>query len=310
MIISASRRTDIPAFYPEWIANRLKAGEVLVRNPMRETQVARIALDPKLIECIVFWTKNPEPMLKYLDDITGMGYMYYFTYTLNYYGKEIEPHLPDVADRIKTFIELSNKIGKKRVIWRYDPIVFTPDYSPEWHIKCFDTLARILGPHTEKAVVSFVDIYPGKNYAKLNPLGMYEADYGTKLEVMKAFAEIAHRENIGIATCAENMDELRKFGIEKNSCIDARLIERLIGEQIMDEPEKQRSACGCARSVDIGRYDTCPHGCAYCYANIDMKKTKDIMSAYDPASPLLCGAVDPERDQVYNRDIEPLIVPF
>ena len=158
MILSASRRTDIPTFYSEWFFNRIKEGFLYVRNPMNAHQISRIDLSPEVVDCIVFWTKNPIPMLPRLPELDA--YKYYFQFTLTGYGKDMETNLPDKKGQlIPAFQELAGKIGKKRVIWRYDPIVFTKKYTPDYHIRAFTQIAEALDGCTEKCVISFVDIY-------------------------------------------------------------------------------------------------------------------------------------------------------
>lgn len=305
MILSVSRRTDIPAFYPEWFIDKIEQKSVCVRNPMNPGQISRIALEPDNIDCIVFWTKNPARLMPRLAELDALGYWnkYYFTFTLNYYGKDLEPNMPEIEDRIKTFIALSKSIGRERVIWRYDPIVITPSYTPEWHAKCFATLCDILADHTSKAVVSIVDIYSGKNYPKLAAAGFRQIDYDSKMDMFRSMADSAiNKHGIALATCAENMPELEPLGIIKNSCVDRELIEKLTGKQLMISPSKSRSHCGCCDSVDIGCYDSCPHGCAYCYACNGAEAILSKMAAYDPSSPLLCDKIRP-GDKIHDRQV-------
>lgn len=154
MILSASRRTDIPNYYSEWFFNRIREGFVYVRNPMNAQQVSKIDITPKVVDCIVFWTKNPEPMLDRLDELAS--YKYYFQFTLTGYGKDMECNVPHKKEKmIPIFQELSKKIGTKKVIWRYDPILFTKKYTPEYHLKAFEQIATALQGYTEKCVVSF-----------------------------------------------------------------------------------------------------------------------------------------------------------
>ena len=145
MILSASRRTDIPAFFPKWFIQRIREGFVLVRNPMNYHQISRIELSPNLVDCIVFWTKNAKPIFPYLKEIAEK-YPFYFQYTLNAYGRDVEPHLPLLSEKINSLQKLSQEIGKERVIWRYDPILLSPKYDVDWHIETFDRLAKELSP--------------------------------------------------------------------------------------------------------------------------------------------------------------------
>lgn len=161
MIISASRRTDIPALYPQWFMNRLLAEEILVPSPYNRKKVSRIRLSPQTVDCFVFWTKNPEPMLPYLRMIDQLGYSYYFEMTVTDYEKEIEPGLPTTEDSIATFILLSERLGKKRVDFRFDPILLTEKYSLSYHIEKFDMLCEWLHKYTTRCIFSFVDSYKG-----------------------------------------------------------------------------------------------------------------------------------------------------
>ena len=204
MIISASRRTDIPNYCSEWLLNRIKEGYVYVRNPMNPRQVSKIALSPEVVDCIVFWTKNPKPMLAKLDSLNA--YTYYFQFTLTGYGADIECGLPDKKhDIIPTFQELSQKIGAQRVIWRYDPILFTDKYTPEYHLKAYAEIAHKLRGYTTKCVISFVDTY-AKNQKSMKAL---HTCFLTESEVVvfaKKIAQIASDNNMAVASCAEKID--------------------------------------------------------------------------------------------------------
>ena len=154
MIISASRRTDIPNYYSEWFLNRIKEGYLYVRNPMNPCQISKIPLSPELVDCIVFWTKNPEPMLGRLEALKD--YRYYFQFTLTGYGRDIEAGIPHKKNNmIPVFQRLSRMIGKERVIWRYDPILFTDRYTPDYHLSAFEQIAEALQEYTSKCVISF-----------------------------------------------------------------------------------------------------------------------------------------------------------
>ena len=158
MILSVSRRTDIPNYYSQWFYNRIKEGFVYVRNPMNTHQVSRIEITPDVVDCIVFWTKNPEPMMERLEELSA--YHYYFQFTLTGYGRDMEPGIPHKREKmIPVFQALSDRIGKEKVIWRYDPIIFSQRYTPEYHLKAFEQIAMALKGFTEKCVISFVDEY-------------------------------------------------------------------------------------------------------------------------------------------------------
>lgn len=302
MIISASRRTDIPAFFSDWFINRIKEGSVCVRNPMNNHQVSRISLSQNVVDCIVFWTKNPAPMLPKLNELSG--YEYYFQYTLNNYGKDTEPHVPPLEDRIATFRALSEKIGKERVIWRYDPIVITPEYNVDYHIDSIRKIGTQLKGCTEKCVFSFVDVYPSKNMKKLSQMHnrpITEQEMEILLNEMNA---IAKENGFLLATCAEKVD-IEKHGIHHNSCIDGELIERITGYTLKTKPDGQREGCRCVKCEEIGCYDTCPHGCTYCYANFRAEATMEKLKQYDPNSPILCDKIS-ETDIVTDRPVKSL----
>ena len=288
MIISASRRTDIPNYYSGWFFNRIKAGYVLVRNPMNASQVRKINLSPEVVDGIVFWTKNPVPMLERLEELRE--YTYYFQFTLNPYGKDVEPNLPSKNDLIiPSFRKLSGKIGKERVIWRYDPILFNEKYTMDYHVKYFKALAAKLHAYTEKCTVSFLDFYR-KTERNTKHLKLIDPPLEQKIELMQKFAEIAREFGLSLDACAEALD-LDRFGIKHASCVDKERFERLLGAKlIVGKDKNQRPECGCAESIDIGAYNTCKNGCYYCYANYSAKAViARTYSNHNPSSPLIIG---------------------
>lgn len=300
MIISASRRTDIPAFFSEWIINRLNEQYAYVRNPMNIHQVSSINLSPDVVDCIVFWSKNPKPMLNKLNSL--QDYMYYFQFTLNAYEKDLETNLPTLTARIDTFQALSNHLGKERVLWRYDPIIVNEKYSVDWHIEKFEYLTERLCLYTEKVTISFVDLYT-KIFHNIKGKNIYELSYKQKNTLAKHLTEIAHSHNIEIAACAEDID-LSSYGITHARCIDDRLISKLLHCSIDAEKDKnQRSECGCAASIDLGFYNTCQNGCVYCYANHNYATRKQNFESYDPFSPLLCSHKT-EFDKITERNVK------
>ena len=303
MILSASRRTDIPNYYSEWFINRVKEGFLYVRNPVNVHQISRINLSPSFVDCIVFWTKNPLPMMDKLDDL--QSYPYYFQFTLTGYGKEIEPNLPDKRKTmIPAFRELSRKIGKERVIWRYDPIIFTDRYTEEYHRKAFQAIAESLCGYTEQVVISFVDLY-AKTKKNMQGTHMVSVSQRRMEEFASELSRIARANNMRIAACAEEPD-LSACGIERSSCIDQQLIERLIGCRIDAQKDKnQRGECRCIESVEVGAYHTCRSGCRYCYANDSAGRVKENCRLYHPESPLLCGVIS-DKDIITERRMKSL----
>lgn len=264
MIISASRRTDIPAFYGDWFIKRLQEEYVMVRNPVNPKRVSRVSLKKDDVDCIVFWTKNPERMIPLLGNLNG--YTYYFQFTLNPYDESIEPGVPDKKHVTGIFKRLSDTIGPHRVVWRYDPVLMSPSIDAYYHKREFGAVARELSDYTEKCIISFIDRYRKIN-KNLKALGIHEAEDEVKREIGAAFSRIAGIYGLRLETCAEEID-LGDIGIGHARCIDPELIEMLMGKKMVFKKDaNQRKACGCVKSIDIGAYNTCVHGCIYCYAN-------------------------------------------
>lgn len=306
MILSVSRRTDIPAFYSDWFFNRIREGFVCVRNPMNIHQISSISLSPRVVDCIVFWTKNPAPMLTRLEELRD--YDYYFQYTVNAYEKDAEPCVPPLAERLQSFRALSMSIGRERVVWRYDPIIFTDKYNAAYHLDRFAKIAHELAGYTEKCVFSFVDVYPTKNRRELQRLKQTELGQAELEDFIQGMTETAKECGLTLATCAEKAD-LARFGIEHNSCVDGKLIERMIGCPLKTSPDGQREGCLCIKCDDVGSYDTCTHYCAYCYANFRYGIVRAKSALYDVNSPLLCDKIDPERDKVTQRPVRSMKLP-
>lgn len=299
MILSVSRRTDIPAFYSEWFFNRLKEGFVFVRNPLNIHQVSRIVLSPDVIDCIVFWSKNPKPMLNRLDELKD--YMYYFQFTINPYDKGLELCVPRKEGIINTFKELSEKIGPKRVIWRYDPILLTDSMGIDYHLRYFEEIAKRLKSYTNTCVISFVDLYK-KTQRNLHDTTARVPSMKEMMEMAAKLSLIANRYGITVQTCAEDI-ALETIGVKHGKCIDNALIEDLLGVKlVVSKDPNQRKECGCVQSIDIGEYNTCAHGCKYCYANFKDGVVAKNRMAHNPNSPLLIGTLGPD-DKVSDRKL-------
>jgi len=266
-IISASRLTDIPAFYAEWFMNRLRIG--YVKRIDRWNRSEYISLEAT--KFVVFWTKNAAPLIRYLREIDSLGISYYFTFTVNDYEKEgLEPKLPPLAERIKTFKALSDMIGKERVIWRFDPLILTNNISIESLVLKIRGIGEKIATHTDKLVFSFANIdrykkvkgnmrNKGIDYLPINAAAM--VDIASRISALNA------RWNLELATCAEEID-LDFLGIAHNKCIDGDLIRKIGGSHNIDLKDPgQRKKCQCVKSKDIGQRNSCGHLCAYCYAN-------------------------------------------
>lgn len=298
MIISVSRRTDIPAFYSNWFFNRLKEGEVFIRNPFNKNQISKVILDKNMVDIFVFWTKDPLNMIKRLDELEG--YNYYFQFTLNSYRNDIERNLRPKNEIIKTFIQLSKRIGKERVIWRYDPIFLNNYYTKEYHYKWFEEIAKRLQGYTEKVVISFIDIYKEtkKNFQLLK---LYEITEKDMIEIAKRLVEIGKKYNIQIESCGENID-LQQVGVSKGACIDCKLISKLTGiSEKIYRKDNMRESCKCVKSIDIGEYNSCNHNCVYCYANYNSAVINKNIEKHIESEKILIGNLSgDEKITIHN----------
>lgn len=296
MIISASRRTDIPACYPEWFINRIREGFFHSVNPFNPKQVSRRSLRTEDVEVIVFWTKNPEPLLKYLPELDDRGYLYYFQHTLNDYPSWLEPRLPPVDERIERFADLSTAIGLERVIWRYDPIILSTETSVDYHIERMASIAERLRGCTQRLTISFLDFY-SKTKGRLRRIeqdrqiriwdvvdGRHDDDLN---RLCSAIRGIGIQNDLEVVTCADKVD-FSEFDIRAGSCIDARLIQHLTGSgKSLAKDPGQRDECLCSVSVDMGAYDTCKNGCTYCYANLSEKAVERNADKHSVSNPAL-----------------------
>lgn len=303
MIISASRRTDIPAFYSQWFFNRLREGYALVPNPFDPKAISRVSLDPAVVDCIVFWTKNPAPMLPRLGELDA--YKYYFQFTLNPYGADIENRLPPRAKRIETFKRLSDRIGRERVVWRYDPILTNAKYDVDFHCEAFAQIAHALRDHTETCMLGFIDHYRHIRSA-VGALGIEPLRREEIERMAVSFRRTIASTPILLNTCTVKVD-LRHLDIPSGLCVDGELVERIAGYPIAARKDKnQRHICNCLESIDIGTYESCLNGCVYCYAIKGNYNTAEYnRRKHDPASPLMIGHVR-EGDVVKERPVKSL----
>lgn len=298
MIISASRRTDIPAYYSSWFVNRIKEKYLLVRNPMNIYQVSRINLNPEVVDGIVFWTKNPIPIINKLDYFKD--YTYYFQITISPYASDIEKNLPSKDDvLIPAFIDLSKKLGKECTVWRYDPIFVNQIYTLDFHKKKFEEMAKKLAGYTEKCTISFLDLYQ-KTERNIKPYNIRTLNIEEQLELMEFFSNISKKYDFYIDTCAEGVD-LSQFGIKHACCIEKERFEKIGKYELDVKKDNQRENCGCISCIDIGMYNTCKNGCVYCYANYNEDIVENQTQQHDENSPLLFGKVDEKKDVIKDR---------
>ena len=293
MIISASRRTDMSAFYADWFINRIRAGWCTVPNPFNPNQVSRISLKLEDVDVIVFWTRNPRPLMRHLAELGARGYRYYFQYTLLDSPRPIDPHVPTLEASLRTFRELADRVGPERVIWRYDPIVWSNVTGTGFHQQTYERIAGELRGYTHRSVISLLDVYR-KAEKRLKALAQHGIELATPDEddlgkLMRALVETATANDIEITSCAEQID-LRPLGIRPGKCVDDEYIKRVFGLDVTHQKDpSQRQACGCVASRDIGMYDSCLFGCAYCYATSNLERARANHAQHHPDSTSLIG---------------------
>ena len=301
MILNTGLRTDIPGFFSEWFYNRIDEGFVYVRNPYAKNQIYSYKLDPALIDCLIFCTKNPRPMLENLEKIDKFNQYWHITITP--YEKEIEPNVPPVDDVLESFKYLSKRLGKENVTLRYDPIFINEEYTLEKHIESFEYMLNSLSGYTTEAIISFIDLYEKtiRNFP-----GVREVSKEERLKIGEEFARIGRENNLNIKTCVEGT-ELDKFGIDSSGCMTKEVIERAINKNLNIPKQKARNGeCYCLLNNDIGEYNTCNHGCLYCYANSNKRLVKRNLKLHDPKSPILIGEIK-EDDIIIERKQESCI---
>ncbi len=294
MIINTGQRTDIPAFYAAWFANRLRAGFVCVRNPYDPLQVSRYRLDPSVVDVIGFCTKNPAPMFPHFELLRDYGQFWYVTITP--YGRDLEPNVPDKHRVTEDFRRLSDRVGVDAVGWRYDPILLSRKYSAEYHLRAFERIASALEGYTRTAVISFLDLYPKvrRNFPEAREVGKED-----RLRLGREMILIARAHGMTLRTCAEG-DELASFGADCGGCMRVDDYERAIRARLnVPKRAPARAECACYLACDIGAYNTCLHLCRYCYANAEPQKVLARSRLHDPESPFLIGGPMPE-DQIHD----------
>ena len=271
--------------------NRVRAGYCEVPNPVNPKQVARVSLKPDDVAAIVFWTRNPKPLMRHLDELDNRGLRYYFQYTVLNNPKEIDPKVPRVAAALSTFKELAERIGPSRVIWRYDPIFFTTATPPSFHVDSYSSIAEALRGFTLRSVISIVDIYnkikmrvEALSHQRIVVVECNEAELGhTMVELINA----AKRNNMEITSCAEKID-LSRYGVRPGKCVDDALIDKIFNIKVNHQKDPaQRKACGCVVSKDIGMYDSCLFNCAYCYATSSIARALARFKSHEQTGPSL-----------------------
>lgn len=285
MIINVGGRTDIVNYYTPWLLNRLEEGYAYSRNPYSKDDVYKLSLKPEDVGCLLFCSKNYNPILEYIGEINEK-YHILCQYTITAYGRDVEPNVPSIDESIETLKELSDIIGKNRIMLRYDPILLTEKYTVERHLETFDYMAREIAPYIYRCIFSFVDMYKKveENMSEIIP---FTAD--DKETLLKGIGETSGKYGLytQICACRENYE---KYNIHTSSCVTAEILEHANGVTYKNVKAKgMREGCRCIPSRDIGAYNTCFSDCKYCYANRRPEIAKRNIKRHDEKSPLLIG---------------------
>lgn len=290
MIINTGGRTDAVQYYTDWLLRRFAEGYVLVRNPRFPEKVTRYELDPAVVDCVVFCSKNYEPILPRLHEITDRFNTYFF-YTITAYGRDMEPGVPDIIASIKTLIELERIVGRERIVWRYDPVLLSERYTTEAHRRTFDDMVSRLAPHVSRCVFSFVEPYRklDRNMPELLPLMEEERVYMAEL-----LGGVAHEHGLRLQACATRED-FSAYGVERAGCVALEALGAANGVTFRRLVHRgMREGYACMEMRDIGAYNSCPNGCRYCYANADARgAAQTFRERHDPTSPLMLGHLRP-----------------
>lgn len=287
MIINTGGRTDTVQYYTPWLLERFRQGFVYTRNPLFPSKVIRYELDPSVVDCVVFCSKNYRPILPHLREITDRFNTYFF-YTITAYGRDIEPNVPLVDESIETLAALSLAVGRQRVAWRYDPVLLSGKYTVERHLETFRYMAEKLAPNIDRCIFSFVEMYRKLeyNFPSLIPLSPDEMNM-----LACGLGRIVAENGIHIQACGTDADYSR-YGIHRTGCMTLEILGRANNVDFRRLRHRgMRKGCHCIESRDIGAYDSCPNGCRYCYANTDFRKAEENYRKHDPSSPLLIGCV-------------------
>lgn len=286
-IISASYKTDIPAFYAKWFINRIREGYCFVRNPFNN-KYSELSLSPSNVAGIVFWTKNVGPLLHYLPELKKRGYPFAVQFAINNYPRSLERSVVSSSKAIQYADKIASQFGPDVVVWRYDPILLTNETNYGWHIANFTQLASKLAGATNEVIVSFTQIYrKTKRNIEIaaNKFGFewWDPDNSEKIELLLKLAQIANNIGIRLSICGQR--ELLASGIHDASCIDPVRLSRIADKEVITPIKSHRKECGCYASKDIGEYDTCVHGCVFCYSVSNHQSAKVNRLKHDPHSP-------------------------
>ena len=289
MIINTGSRTDTVQYYSDWLLKRFEEGFVYSRNPLFPNIVTRYELNPNILDCVVFCSKNYEPILDRLTEITDK-FNTYFHYTITAYGRDIEPNVPTIDESIETLIKLSKIVGKQRIAWRYDPILLTKKYTKQVHYNTFDYISKRLSPHIDRCIFSFVDMY---KKLETNMPEIIILNNNDKIEIAKNIGSIAKKHNIIIQTCA-TIEDFKQFGILQSGCMTSEILgnaNNITFKKVRHSGNRQ--GCKCIENRNIGDYDTCPNGCKYCYANNNPEIAQENYKKHNPNDLMILGNLKP-----------------
>ena len=303
MIINTGSRTDTVQYYTEWLLKRFEEGFVYSRNPRFPNKVTRYELNPEVVDCVVFCSKNYKPVLPYIKSITDK-FNTYFHYTITAYGKDVEPNVPDIDESIETLIALSKIVGKQRIGWRYDPILLTEKYTKDVHYETFNYMAEKLAPHIDRCIFSFVEMY--KKLKTNMPEIILLSDWD-KVEIAKNIGAISKKYNMLIQTCATS-GNFERFGILPSGCMTSEILSKANGINVKKiRRAGSRAGCNCIESRNIGDYDTCPNGCKYCYANQNPRIALENFKKHNSNSALILGDLN-ENDEILQSNQKSFII--
>ena len=287
MILSPCGRTDMVQYYTPWLMKRLEEGYAYSRNPLFKNKVTKMNLTSENVDCIVFCSKNYKPLFPYLEWIEDR-YNTYYHYTITAYGKEIEPGVPSIDESMDTLIRLSKIVGKNKIAWRYDPILFTEEYTLEKHLKTFAYMAEKLSPYIDRCIFSYAEMYKKleTNMPEIIPFSNED-----RIQIAEGIGKIAKKYGVYVQTCGTNGD-YSAYGIHTSGCMTLDVLGRANGVEFKNVKHKgSRKGCHCIESRDIGAYDTCMNGCKYCYANKTPQKAFENYKLHDPDSPIMLGYI-------------------
>ncbi len=305
MIINTGSRTDTVQYYTEWLLKRFEEGFVYSRNPLFPDKVTKYELNPDVVDCIIFCSKNYEPILPYIKGITEK-FNTYFHYTITAYDKDIEPNVPDIEKSIETLIKLSELVGRQRIAWRYDPILLTEKYTKILHYKTFNHIAEKISPYIDRCIFSFVEMYKKLETNMPEIILLTPKD---KTEIARNIGAIAKKHNMIIQTCATD-ENYEQYGILTSGCLTADILGRANNVKFKKlKHSGNRKNCNCMESRNIGDYDTCPNGCKYCYANQNPQIAKLNYEKHNPNSPLILGDLQ-ETDEIIQGSQKSFLIKY